>query len=145
MSSGILIVGGRKAKYESGQLKYPGFEILKSAELFNPHTRLKCSVGNLKNAFGKRGHSMWNNIICGGPNETARTCEKFQPSSRIGTFTELPVTLVEDRMFHSCWGLKSGDVLLLGGSGENAKKTAERVSADGSSSSFAFYLKYYLM
>ena len=66
-----------------------------------------------------------------------RSCAKFESN---GTFTPLPVSLVEERVGHLCWGLPSGEVLLLGGSGSPA--TAERVSTDGSSSSADFTLPY---
>ena len=114
-----------------------GYDGLKSAEIFQPKIRSNCSVGNLN--IGRSGPSMCNNIVCGGDGEQAqRTCEKFDG---ISSFTSLPVRLVGQRWSHSCWGLKSGDVLLLGGQDSNTE-TAERVSADGSSSSFAFKLPY---
>ena len=107
-----------------------------SSEIFTPlgSKSSKCSVGNLNVA--RTGHSMCNNIVCGGTKE--RTCEKFDGTS---TFTSVRVKLTGARWSHSCWGLKSGDVLLLGGYYGDTE-TAERVSADGSSSSFAFKLPY---
>ena len=109
---------------------------LHSTEIFNPVTRRTCSVGNLKQA--RSGHTMCNNIVCGGYNrETEKSCEKFDG---ISSFTSLPVRLVKDRNNHLCWGLKSGDVLLLGG--YHSQTTTERVSADGSSSKLAFKLPY---
>ena len=66
-----------------------------------------------------------------------RSCVKFEDN---GTFTPLSVSLVVERVGHLCWGLPSGEVLLLGGSGSPA--TAERVSTDGSSSSADFTLPY---
>ena len=109
---------------------------LNSAEIFNPTTRRTCSVGNLK--LARSGHTMCNNMVCGGWfREAEKSCEKFDG---ISSFTSLPVRLVERRYRHLCWGLKSGDVLLLGGS--YSEKTTERVSADGSSSKFAFKLPY---
>ena len=66
-----------------------------------------------------------------------RSCVKFQGN---GTFTPLPVRLVEERVGHLCWGLPSGEVLLLGGYG--SPTTTERVHTDGSSSSADFTLPY---
>ena len=66
---------------------------------------------------------------------SSRSCAKFESN---GTFTPLPVSLVEDRAQHLCWSLPSGEVLLLGGS--NSDSSTERVSADGSSSSEDFKL-----
>ena len=88
---------------------------------------------------------------CGGGTETrkrlceggyqrdgaGKSCEKFDG---ISSFTSLPVRLVKVRREHLCWGLKSGDVLLLGGYW--SKRTTERVSADGSSSKLDFKLPY---
>ena len=106
---------------------------------------------------------MCNNMVCGGKSisrvdyaldvsskdTTPRSCEKFDGEYR---FTPLPVKLVQPRVGHLCWGLKTGDVLLLGGMVggqwddqglgrlDGARKTTERVSADGSSSSLDFEL-----
>ena len=66
-----------------------------------------------------------------------RSCVKFEAD---GTFTPLPVRLVEERAGHLCWGLPSGEVLLLGG--YSSRKATERVTADGSSSSSDFTLPY---
>ena len=107
---------------------------LNSASIFNPVTRRTCSVGNPKQARAE--HTMCNNIVCGGWfREAKKSCEKFDG---ISSFTSLPVRLVKERNNHLCWGLKSGDVLLLGGQ----DFTTERVSADGSSSKLDFKLPY---
>ena len=109
---------------------------LNSAEIFNPTTRRTCSVGNLK--LARTEHTMCNNMVCGGwVTEAEKSCEKFDG---ISSFTSLPVKLVKSRYRHLCWGLKSGDVLLLGGS--SSKTTTERVSADGSNSKLDFKLPY---
>ena len=114
-----------------------GWSTLRSAEVFNPMTRRFCSVGNL--AQPRSRAPMCNNIICGGIGypDPFRTCEMFDGSS---TFTRLSVTLVEKREDHLCWGLKSGEVILLGG--YDSQRTTERVSADGFSSSASFSLKH---
>ena len=120
-----------------------GTTVTGSSEIFNPKTSSKCSVGNLNVA--RTGHSMCNNIVCGGTKE--RTCEKFDGTS---TFTLLRVKLTGARWSHSCWGLKSGDVLLFGGYTDEDWKydkdstSAEKVSADGSSSKIAFTFDYHI-
>ena len=109
---------------------------LNSASIFNPVTRRTCSVGNPKQARAE--HTMCNNIVCGGlAIEAEKSCEKFDG---ISSFTSLPVRLVERRVYHLCWGLKSGDVLLLGG--RQSYRSTERVSADGSYSKLDFKLPY---
>ena len=111
---------------------------LNFAEIFNPVTRRTCSVGNLKQT--RSSPSMCNNMVCGGWTRRTgglKSCEKFDG---ISSFTSLPVRLVERRYRHLCWGLKSGDVLLLGGS--SSETTTERVSADGSSSKLDFKVPY---
>ena len=128
---------------------------LTSAEVYNPMTRRGCSVGNLNRK--RVGHTMCNNMVCGGewvecqrdPKCTGDgceicesqegTCEKFDG---ISTFNLLPVKLIGERNYHLCWGLKSGDVLLLGSSSSYSGQTTERVSADGLSSSLDFPLPY---
>ena len=114
-----------------------GSKYILDIEIFNPVTRRACTVGNLKKARSKG--TMCNNMVCGGSGEpeTEKSCEKFDG---ISSFTSLPLRLVRDRYDHLCWGLKSGDVLLLGG--WNSEKTTERVSADGSSSKLDFKLPY---
>ena len=84
---------------------------------------------------------MCHDMVCGGEgHETSRrSCERFHENK----FTLLPVTLIRDRVRHLCWGLKSGEVLLLGGLGGG--RFSEKVSADGSSSSLDFELAYEIM
>ena len=124
-----------------------GKTVTGSSEIFTPlgSKSSKCSVGNLNVA--RTGHSMCNNIVCGGTKE--RTCEKFDGTS---TFTLLRVKLTGARWSHSCWGLKSGDILLFGGYTDEYWKydfdgdsdSAEKVSADGSSSKIAFKFDYHI-
>ena len=121
---GFIIAGG-----------YSG-STLSSSEVFNPSTGTSCAVGNLPQT--RQDTSMCNNMICGGYGspEPDRTCELFDG---VSSFTRLNVTLVERRDDLPCWGLKSGEVILFGGS--NSKRTTERVSADGKSSSADFSLE----
>ena len=123
---GFIIAGG----YKSGSN-------LRSAEVFNPVTGHSCPVEDLPQT--RRDAPLCNNMFCGGYGspDPDRYCEMFDGSS---SFTTLPVTLEEKRFNHLCWGLKSGEVILLGGT--DSKRTTERVSADGSSSSPDFSLRY---
>jgi len=125
--SGFIIAGGTTT----------GWSTLRSAEVFNPVTGRSCPVGNLPQSRAQA--TMCNNMICGdgGSPDTSRTCDMFDGSS---TFTRLSVTLVEKRREHLCWGLKSGEVILLGG--QYSKRTTERVSAGGLSSSASFSLQH---
>ena len=122
--SGFLIVGGYGADG-------------KSAEIFNPDLDHSCPLSDLIKA--RHAHTLCNRMVCGGfSDDTSKSCEVFDPSS---TFKSLPVTLLQRRSYHLCWGLPNGDVLLLGGAYSNTSlQTTERVSADGSSSSAAFNL-----
>ena len=124
---GFLITGGYKSTRS----------VLDSAEVFNPVTGHSCPVGDLPQT--RRDAQMCNSMLCGGYGspDPDRSCEMFDGSS---SFTRLPVTLVEARDGHLCWGLKSGEVLLLGGRGST--RTTERISEDGSSSSPDFSLRY---
>ena len=111
--------------------------LLRSAEVFNPVTGQSDPVEDL---LHPRSHApMCNNMICGGSesHDTSRSCEIFDG---ISSFTRLPVTLLERRYNHLCWALKTGEVILLGG--KHSKRTTERISADGSSSSANFSLPY---
>ena len=105
-----------------------------SAEEFNPETSYSCAVGDIPKAKGYG--SLCNNMYCGGEREHLTSCVRYGN----GTFTPLPVRLGQKRDGHMCWGLPSGEVILMGG--DNSKTTTERVSADGSSSSPDFNLQY---
>ena len=119
--SGILIVGGLRTRQ------------LSSAETYNPVSGHSCPVADLPQATLEM--SLCHRMVCGGYN-TRKSCFKFDGKS----FSTLPVTLLQSRYRYLCWGLPSGEVLLLGGS--YSKRTTERVSADGSSSSADFNLAY---
>ena len=108
-------------------------------EKLNPFSNESCPAGDINRARGSA--SFCNNLLCGGA-PTLRSCEKFDG---ISTFEELPVTLVERRKRHLCWGLQSGEVLLLGGSYPSGSTSTELVSADGTSSSANFSLPYETM
>ena len=117
----VLIVGGEQGA---------GGERLNSVYKFNTETGDSRYVGDQPHVAN--GGSLCNNLFCGGyPN--LRSCVKFNGN---GTFTPLPLTLVQLRSFHLCWGHPSGDMLLLG------ERTTERVSANGLSSTADFSLPY---
>ena len=111
MSSGpgIVLVGG-----------YSGTR-LTSAEVFSNSS--SCSVGDLPTAISSS--SLCHSFLCGGLGND-RSCLALEDD---GGFSALSVELVERR----CRGLPSGEILLLGGF--HSRRTVERVSADGSSSS----------
>ena len=110
---------------------------LSSTELFSPLSGDGCSVGDLPDL--RLAVSLCDDILCGGIGGR-RTCLKFDGISK---WTSLPVTLVVGRAEHLCWGLPSGELLLLGGMFSAAMFTTERVSADGSSSVADFNLPYF--
>ena len=122
-----MIIGGKIAR----QL---------TIEVFNPTTGSSCDYGEESN--GRQGHTMCNNMVCGGERwgaPRATTCRKHNGDS---SFPLLPLTTVEERSWHLCWGLQSGEVLLLGGGRDQTQDTTELISADGSSSSASFNLDY---
>ena len=120
----VLIVGGEQGA---------GGERLNSVYKFITETGDYSYVGDQPQVAN--GGTLCNNLFCGGfPNH--KSCVKFNGD---GSFTQLPLTLVQLRSFHLCWGLPSGDMLLLGG---DSKRTTERVSANGLSSTADFSLPY---
>ena len=125
--SAILIVGGRKSPEDAGALS--------SVEEFNTVTSHSHSVGTLPEANFEG--SFCNNLYCGGNPNSRKSCVRFQGN---GTFSQVPVLLVEERAAHLCWGLPTGDVILFGG--RYSKRTTERVSSTGLSSSPDFNLPY---
>ena len=119
--SGFLIVGGHSG---SGRLS--------SIEGFNQATKNSCKVGDLPQA--RNYGSLCNSVYCGGVGGE-RSCVKLEG----GTFSHMSVTLVQRRKEHICWGLPSGEILLMGGY-SSSSKTTEKLSSDGSSSSPDFDL-----
>ena len=123
-----MIAGGKDSR---------GIVILYASEEYDPVLNQTLPVGRTREK--RMGSSFCNKFLCGG-HETAeaatpeRSCEKFYGKN----FELLPVSLLEPRKFHLCWGLKSGEVILLGGEGSST--TSEVVSADGTSSSLSFGL-----
>ena len=115
---GFIIVGG-----------YSG-SVHRSAEIYNPVTGHSCPAEDLPQT--RQDAPMCNNMICGGYGspDPERSCEMFDGAS---SFTRLPVSLVQRRDDHLCWGLQSGEVIIFGS--YDSKRTTERVSADGLSSS----------
>jgi len=124
-ATGFIIAGGYNGSVQS------------SAEVFNPMTGHSCRAGNLSQT--RQDAPMCHNIICGGwgSPDPDRSCERFDGAS---SFARLSVRLMQRRDDHLCWGLKSGEVILFGGL--ESKRTTERVSADGLSSSRDFNLPY---
>ena len=121
----ILIAGGAQA---SGGPIYP-------SEEYDPAPFLLQVLGKGRTRERRVGSTFCNNFLCGGRGASSdRSCEKFDGEN----FEPLPVSLLGRREFHMCWGLKSGEVILLGG--HNSPTTSEVVSADGTSSSPSFNL-----
>ena len=108
-----------------------------STEVFNPKTGDSGQTRRITE--GRRSGTFCNNFLCGG-SPTFKSCEKFDG---ISSFEALSVSLIERREHHLCWGLPSGEVLLLGG--RHSHTTTELVSADGSVSSTSFTLPYETM
>ena len=102
-----------------------------NSEGYDPSQNQTIWFGELQTA--RIGSTFCNNFLCGNK-DSDRSCEKPYWKN----FELLPVRLLEPRGFHLCWGLESGEVMLLGG--ENSPTTSEVVSADGTSSSQSFGL-----
>ena len=117
----FLIAGGKDSQDQ----------YTRSSEEYDPALNQTSPVVNTKE--NRLGATFCNNFLCGG-HPSDRSCEKFDGNS----FELLPVSLVQPREFHMCWGLKSGDVILLGG--KNSPTTSEVVSANGTLSSPSFNL-----
>ena len=123
-TSGILTIGGIGVS-----------NAVTTAEIFNPKSGRSCKIGDLPG----RTHSasFCGNLACGGNTlESIRSCSRFDGR----TFQTTSVTLKQDRRYHLCWPLRSGQVLLLGGI--DSQSTTERLTADGTSSTADFDLPY---
>ena len=110
-----------------------------SVEVYNPHSGSHCRLDDLPDDE-RWEHSYCGHLLCGGgdTSSTEQSCLLFNPTT--GQFTTTSVTLRQKRSGHLCWGGEEGDVLLMGG--EDSGTTTELVSADGSTSSDSFTLKY---
>ena len=115
-----MIVGGNSG---SGSLS--------SVEEYDTNTNQSSKVGDLPQ--GRSYGSLCNNVYCGGYGGD-RSCVKLEGEN----FSQMPVTMVQSRYGHLCWGLPSGEILLMGG--DSSRTTTERLSSDGSSSSPDFDL-----
>ena len=105
----------------------------RSSEEYDPALNQTLPVGDTTE--NRMGATFCNNFLCGGRGASSeRSCEKFDGKN----FEALPVSLLGRREAHMCWGLESGEVILLGGN--NSASTSEVVSSDGSSSSPSFNL-----
>ena len=124
-SGGFVIAGGRQDDH------------IYATEKFNPSTGQSCQAGEISQTRSEA--TFCSNFLCGG-NPSFTSCEKFDG---ISTFEPLPVILGERRNNHMCWGLPSGEVLLLGG--QYSGNSTELVTADGTSSSANFTLPYETM
>ena len=75
-------------------------------------------------------------MLCGGT-DASESCEMFDG---ISAFKTVPASLIQERYNLLCWGLETGEVLLLGGG--TTMSTVERVKEDGSHSFVDFDLVY---
>ena len=118
--AGFLITGG-----------YPRDTVGHSVEVYNPHSGSHCRLPDSPQRV-RFGSSDCGNLLC-----TAKGCLLFNPTT--GQFTTTSVTLRQEREDHLCWNV-GGEILLMGGN--QSPTTTELVSADGSTSSNSFTLKY---
>ena len=124
------ILGG-----DSGFLIVGGGNYLSSAEQFIPKTgHSYCPVDDLP--WGSLSGTLCNNLYCGG-GPWQGSCARYNGA---GSVTPLRDILVENRVEHMCWGLPSGEVILLGG--YFSQNNTEKVSANGTSSLPDFNLAY---
>jgi len=117
-------VGGFNSQDEDG---------LKSAELYNPVTKVSCSLPQFPESRYK--HTLNGNLVCGGGGDdsTLTSCDTWSNGAWTRTHN-----LRDKREFHVSWSTPSG-VYLLGGTFSNT--TSEIVKEDGSVEE-GFDLKY---
>jgi len=117
---GFIITGGDNSASE------------KRLEIFNPISRHACPLPYLPKKM--LGHSQCGNHLC-----KDKSCLKM--SSR-GSFSPVPVSLLQSREAHLCWSLPGGggDVMLLGG--YNSPNTTEVISSNFNSTKPSWNLKY---
>ena len=112
---------------------------MKSVEAYNPYISKICKLPNLPET--RAGHTDCGGLVCGGYDSTSNThrnrksCLKFGPSG----FVKATVSLRQKRLYHLCWNVSEG-VLLLGG--EDSSSTTELVLHDGSASVSKFDLTH---
>ena len=130
---GVLITGGLNRGLWSNRV-----------EAYNPYISKICKLPNIPET--RAGHTDCGGLVCGGFDSTSNThrnrnslvhksCLKFGPSG----FVKATVSLRQKRLYHLCWNVSEG-VLLLGG--EDSPSTTELVLHDGSASVSKFDLTH---
>ena len=109
-----------------------------TAEIYNPATDTSCLLPKAEFPGGSY-HSQNEALVCGGRegNDVLTTCSVFNPPS--GKWIPFN-NLAQKRFAHASWDT-GNEVYLIGGFGDQSKKTSERVKMDGSVEE-GFSLKY---
>ena len=102
-------------------------------EVISPSSNVSCSVPDLPQP--RYGHTMNNNIVCGGVGGTDTKTSCYQLSSAGWTRSH---TLKYGKVLHSSWEVEDG-IILLGGSGSGT--TSEIAKWDGTTEEL-FSMKY---
>ena len=130
LGEGILITGGQNCKGGGSQCQDGGrnSQPFKSVEAYNPHIKKICKLPDLP-------EPRYAHTVCGGLLCSERSCLKLGPLG----FVKATVSLQQKRLYHLCWNVPEG-VLLLGG--DSSPLTTELVLRDGSASVSKFDLSY---
>ena len=123
ISAVILITGGLGAE--------------QSAEVFLPWRNTSCQLPSLPDR--RYGHVQAGPLLCAGwRTSTRRNCLLW--SGQEGGWASLPLTLTDERRYSSLWA--RGDQLVIMGGWNNAARTSETLSSDGSVTNSSFMTKY---
>ena len=95
-----------------------------TAEIYNPATKTSCLLPKFPKVYF---HSQNKGLACGGL-QTKTTCAKF--NTNFGNWTPSH-NLAQERFAHASWDT-GNEIYLIGGDGDQSKKTSEKLKEDGS-------------
>ena len=113
-SLGILITGGQTDGRPSNR-----------AEIYNLETLGTCTLKSMSSP--RFQHAQVNNLVCGGGDDTKKTCETFRNGEWHHSHT-----LLQNRSEHSVWPSPNGVILIGGEDFVNFNKT-EKLQENGNS------------
>ena len=125
ISAAILITGGDDA--------------WQSAEVFLPWNNTTCQLPSLPDE--RYAHVQSGQLLCGGgaDSSTEKSCLSW--NKQTGSWTTLPLTLLEERYGSSAWA-RGDQLVIMGGYSDVAKESSETISSDGAVTSRSFRMEY---
>ena len=107
-----------------------------NVKVISPGRNVSCSVPDLPQP--RSGHTMNNNIVCGGEDDATDTVTSCYKLTTAGW--NRSHTLIHRRVYHSSWEVEDG-IILLGGAYSGSETTSEIAKWDGTTEEL-FSMRY---